>query len=203
MLRLLQPRRMETPRPASGQWCLSFLVSRSFATDRALNSAFRTRNMRQHYRCLPFLLCAAGYSFVHGPATHMVRPHPAFWRLVHGVMVCYLLFIVYLLFQNVDDARQFLKVKSNRVPQPIVALGKDNAEQEIYLDRKSAHCQKVEEMQLGSRSRASSSSSTCSICILSLALTCQSEHMAPTARSRFQAAASIGVSSEAPFLMSL
>ena len=39
----------------------------------------------------------------------MVRPHPAFWRLVHGVLVCYLLFIVYLLFQTVDDARQFLK----------------------------------------------------------------------------------------------
>jgi phosphatidylserine synthase 2 len=40
----------------------------------------------------------------------MVRPHPAVWRLVHGIMVCYLLFMTYLLFQNVHDARQFLKV---------------------------------------------------------------------------------------------
>lgn len=41
----------------------------------------------------------------------MVRPHPAFWRLVHGIMVLYLLFMVYLLMQNVHDARQFLRVR--------------------------------------------------------------------------------------------
>ena len=40
----------------------------------------------------------------------MIRPHPAVWRLVHGIVVVYLLFMVFLLFQNVDDARQFLKV---------------------------------------------------------------------------------------------
>lgn len=39
----------------------------------------------------------------------MVRPHPSFWKLVHGIMICYLLFWVWMLFQNVDDARQFLK----------------------------------------------------------------------------------------------
>lgn len=52
-----------------------------------------------------------GYSAVQGPSTCMVRPHPAVWRLVHGIMVCYLLLMVYLLFQNVDDARQFLRVR--------------------------------------------------------------------------------------------
>ena len=54
--------------------------------------------------------CLAGYSAVQGPSTCMVRPHPAVWRLVHGIMVCYLMFMVYLLFQTVDDARQFLRV---------------------------------------------------------------------------------------------
>lgn len=50
-----------------------------------------------------------GYSAVQGRSSpHLVRPHPSFWKLVHGVMVCYLLFMVYLLFQTVDDARQFL-----------------------------------------------------------------------------------------------
>lgn len=51
-----------------------------------------------------------GYSVVQGPTPPMVRPHPAFWRLVHGIMVVYLLFMVYLLLQNVHDARQFLRV---------------------------------------------------------------------------------------------
>ena len=41
----------------------------------------------------------------------MVRPHPAVWRLTHGIMVCYLLFLTYLLFQNVDDARQLMRVR--------------------------------------------------------------------------------------------
>ena len=51
-----------------------------------------------------------GYSAVQGYSSpHLIRPHPSFWKLVHGVMVCYLLFMVFLLFQTVDDARQFLR----------------------------------------------------------------------------------------------
>ena len=44
--------------------------------------------------------------------TSMVRPHPAVWRFIHGVLVCYLLFLVFLLFQDVHDARQFLRVRT-------------------------------------------------------------------------------------------
>ncbi|KAH7622687.1 putative CDP-diacylglycerol--serine O-phosphatidyltransferase 2 [Nannochloris sp. 'desiccata'] len=55
------------------------------------------------------VLVFLGYSVVQGPSTKMVRPHPAFWKLVHGMTVCYLLFWVYMLFQNVDDARLFLR----------------------------------------------------------------------------------------------
>jgi hypothetical protein len=54
---------------------------------------------------------AAGYSVLQGPSTSMVRPHPAVWRLVHGVLVAYTLFLVWLLFQDVSDARAFLKVR--------------------------------------------------------------------------------------------
>lgn len=34
------------------------------------------------------------------------RPHPAFWRVVKGGAVVYLVFMVWLLFQNAHDARQ-------------------------------------------------------------------------------------------------
>ena len=34
------------------------------------------------------------------------RPHPAFWRVVKGLAVVYLVFLVWLLFQNSHDARQ-------------------------------------------------------------------------------------------------
>lgn len=55
--------------------------------------------------CLVFL----GYSFLQGPSTSMVRPHPAVWRIIHGMIIIYLLALVFLLFQDVDDARQLLK----------------------------------------------------------------------------------------------
>lgn len=54
---------------------------------------------------------STGYSVLQGPMTSLVRPHPAVWRFIHGVLVCYLLFLVFLLFQDVHDARQFLKVR--------------------------------------------------------------------------------------------
>jgi len=38
-----------------------------------------------------------------------VRPHPAFWRVVMGVSVLYLVILVFMFFQNVGDARQLLK----------------------------------------------------------------------------------------------
>lgn len=59
------------------------------------------------------VLVYLGYSTVQGPSTpHIIRPHPSFWKFVHGIMICYLSFMVYLLFQNVQDARLFLKVGS-------------------------------------------------------------------------------------------
>mmetsp|Transcript_25323 Transcript_25323/g.60234 ORF Transcript_25323/g.60234 Transcript_25323/m.60234 type:complete len:177 (-) Transcript_25323:1332-1862(-) len=52
----------------------------------------------------------------------MIRPHPAFWRLVHGVVVVYLLAIVWLLFQDVQGARRSLKVTAAFTGRPLPLL---------------------------------------------------------------------------------
>ena len=52
----------------------------------------------------------AGYSTVQGPSSPLVRPHPAVWRLIHGIIVLYLISLIFLLFQDAHDARLFLKV---------------------------------------------------------------------------------------------
>ena len=52
----------------------------------------------------------------------MVRPHPAVWRVIHGMVVIYLLVLVFLLFQNVDNARQLMRVRTgltNSLSQPV------------------------------------------------------------------------------------
>ena len=48
----------------------------------------------------------------------MVRPHPAVWKIIHGVVILYMLALVFLLFQNADDARLLLKVRRPPVWQP-------------------------------------------------------------------------------------
>ena len=53
-----------------------------------------------------------GHSAVHGPEATLVRPHPALWRLWHGVSVAYMLFLAFLLFQTPAGARSFLKVRA-------------------------------------------------------------------------------------------
>ncbi|XP_057841329.2 CDP-diacylglycerol--serine O-phosphatidyltransferase 1 isoform X3 [Cryptomeria japonica] len=50
-----------------------------------------------------------GYCLLQAPSTILIRPHPAIWRLVHGIAVIYLVSLTFLLFQNRDDARQFMK----------------------------------------------------------------------------------------------
>ncbi|WVZ99529.1 hypothetical protein U9M48_044808 [Paspalum notatum var. saurae] len=49
------------------------------------------------------------YCTLQAPSTILIRPHPAVWRLVHGLAVVYLVAITFLLFQNRDDARHFMK----------------------------------------------------------------------------------------------
>ncbi|XP_076450814.1 phosphatidylserine synthase 2-like [Babylonia areolata] len=54
---------------------------------------------------LAFLL----FGVIHTPDGPFIRPHPAFWRLVLCLSIVYELFMVFLLFQNVRDARLLLK----------------------------------------------------------------------------------------------
>ncbi|EYU40802.1 hypothetical protein MIMGU_mgv1a007963mg [Erythranthe guttata] len=49
------------------------------------------------------------YSLLQAPSTVLIRPHPAIWRLVHGMAVIYLVALTFLLFQKRDDAREFMK----------------------------------------------------------------------------------------------
>ncbi|XP_073110356.1 CDP-diacylglycerol--serine O-phosphatidyltransferase 1 isoform X3 [Elaeis guineensis] len=49
------------------------------------------------------------YSLLQAPSTVLIRPHPAIWRLVHGMAVVYLVALTFLLFQNRGDARQLMK----------------------------------------------------------------------------------------------
>ncbi|GJX58924.1 CDP-diacylglycerol--serine O-phosphatidyltransferase 1 isoform X1 [Tanacetum coccineum] len=49
------------------------------------------------------------YCLLQAPSTLLIRPHPAIWRLVHGLAVIYLVALTFLLFQTRDNARQFMK----------------------------------------------------------------------------------------------
>ncbi|KAK6157627.1 hypothetical protein DH2020_011875 [Rehmannia glutinosa] len=62
------------------------------------------------------------YSLLQSPSTVLIRPHPAFWRLVHGIAVIYLVALTFLLFQKRDDARQFMKFL-----HPDLGIGRDLA----------------------------------------------------------------------------
>jgi len=56
------------------------------------------------------LAVAAGsflfFAMLQFPDGIFVRPDPVFWRLIKGIGVLYLLFLVFLLFQNAHDTRQ-------------------------------------------------------------------------------------------------
>lgn len=69
-------------------------------------------------------LCAAFLVFVlfgvlHTPDGPFRRPHPAFWRLVLCLSICYELLLVLVLFQNVEDARQWLRYLDPRLGRPL------------------------------------------------------------------------------------
>eukprot|EP01089_Gocevia_fonbrunei_P015768 TRINITY_DN4708_c0_g1_i1.p1 TRINITY_DN4708_c0_g1~~TRINITY_DN4708_c0_g1_i1.p1 ORF type:complete len:448 (-),score=75.30 TRINITY_DN4708_c0_g1_i1:178-1377(-) len=73
---------------------------------------------------IKFGACAAAVVFLvfcmlylhDGPFT---RPHPAVWRIITGIGILYLLGMVALLFQNVDDVRAFLKWFDPNLGKPL------------------------------------------------------------------------------------
>eukprot|EP00884_Botryococcus_braunii_P007025 jgi/Botrbrau1/16323/Bobra.0066s0090.1 len=104
-----------TPRTITGLFIGFLLVvyfSRTFNPPPAKNipeqdAAVAYGNVK--HGLIAMVMVWLGYSFLQGPTTCMVRPHPGLWRLVHGVLIVYLLGLVFLLFQNVDDARQLFR----------------------------------------------------------------------------------------------
>ncbi|KAG0591947.1 hypothetical protein KC19_1G214000 [Ceratodon purpureus] len=77
-----------------------------------------------------------GYCLLQAPSTILIRPHPAFWRFIHGIAVVYLVFLTFLLFQKRVDARRFLK---NLHPDLGVELNERSygADCRIYTPEKS------------------------------------------------------------------
>ncbi len=67
-----------------------------------------------HHSNLARGLGAAAISFLFIGTTQFsdgpfIRPHPIFWRLILSLSILYLLTLIVLLFQTVDDARQWMK----------------------------------------------------------------------------------------------
>lgn len=53
------------------------------------------------------------------PSGPFVRPHPLFWRFFFGIGVLYEIFLIILLFQNKDGARQVFKLFDPSLGQPV------------------------------------------------------------------------------------
>lgn len=48
------------------------------------------------------------FTMLHARDGPFIRPHPAFWRIVLGINLLYVLGMVFLLFQNLSSARQMM-----------------------------------------------------------------------------------------------
>ncbi|CAH8834847.1 unnamed protein product [Trichobilharzia szidati] len=59
------------------------------------------------------------FGVVHTPDGPFLRPHPAFWRFVLCLSILYELILVFLLFQSVDDARQWLRYLDLELGKPL------------------------------------------------------------------------------------
>jgi len=53
----------------------------------------------------------------------LVRPHRVVWRVVTGIAVLYMMALVVVLFQNVDDARQLFKFVDSSLGKPLPDRG--------------------------------------------------------------------------------
>ena len=68
------------------------------------------------YAVVSFFLLFSMIQFRDGP---FIRPHPAFWRVVLGVNLLYELALVFLLFQDLDTARQMMKYIDPSLGKPL------------------------------------------------------------------------------------
>jgi phosphatidylserine synthase 2 len=49
-----------------------------------------------------------------------IRPHPAFWRVILGINLLYEIGLVFLLFQDLDAARGYMKLLDPSLGVPVV-----------------------------------------------------------------------------------
>lgn len=60
-----------------------------------------------------------GFGAVHLPDSLMVRPHPAVWRTVLACGILYLLFLTFMLFQNLDTTRRIMESYDPALRHPL------------------------------------------------------------------------------------
>lgn len=48
-----------------------------------------------------------------------IRPHPAFWRIILGINLLYELTMVFLLFEDLPSARQYLLLVDSSLNKPL------------------------------------------------------------------------------------
>ncbi|KAL8446634.1 hypothetical protein Emag_004694 [Eimeria magna] len=82
--------------------------------DRAFEDLSLQRQQELRFCALQIFGCLtvaiAGYCFLESRDGLLVRPHPGFWRLVHGLCLMYFLMLVALLAMHRDDGRFFIRV---------------------------------------------------------------------------------------------
>jgi len=68
------------------------------------------------YASIAAFLLFSMIQFRDGP---FIRPHPAFWRVVLGINLLYELALVFLLFQDLDTARGYMKLLDPSLGVPL------------------------------------------------------------------------------------
>lgn len=59
-------------------------------------------------------------SAVHLPnSNYLFRPHPVIWRMLQGLSYVYLALLIFMLFQNLEDARKLLKILDPNLGVPL------------------------------------------------------------------------------------
>lgn len=66
--------------------------------------------------CFGLIVLIGMLQFRDGP---FIRPHPAFWRIVLGITVCYQLILTFVLFQNKHDIRRLLQYFDSSLGVPL------------------------------------------------------------------------------------
>jgi len=59
------------------------------------------------------------HSLAHGPPSHFIRPHPAWYRLLHGVATCYACALVFVMCHSTSEARQLMRYLDPSLGKPL------------------------------------------------------------------------------------